>query len=473
MTVEAPRVIPRPSERRADIQVVPTRAVRAGAPGRSTPAQSEGNEPRRATWIAVGWVAGLAAAGAFGVLGSTGRENSTLGAFIVPVALLVAWLAIGRFVSQQHGPALGAVLFAGYGVRLLASVPRMVGGADSPVYQREGLRIANSLRQFQFDVATGRSVPGTGAVRYFSGVVNVFTGSTYIATFLVFATLAFIGQVVFLLGVRSSLNDRQFRLLAIMLMLSPTLAFWPSSIGKESLALFGIGLAVFGASRLFDRRWNGVGPVLLGFFAVGMVRPHVAMVLLAGLLVGLFARRAHTRGRIATHAALLVVVVVGSMWMAGASAELFGLDSLDGISDVSAALDFAQARTSQDEARFVAARVGTATDYPWAALTVLFRPFLWEAPNALAMISALESTVLGMLLVRAIPGFMTQGRQLIQRAQLLYAVAFVLVFIFLFSAIGNFGILSRQRAQVIPFVLLIAAFGLGAERRSASRRLGS
>jgi len=47
----------------------------------------------------------------------------------------------------------------------------------------------------------------------------------------------------------------------------------------------------------------------------------------------------------------------------------------------------------------------------------------------------------------------------------LFAVAFTSVFIFLFSAIGNFGILSRQRAQVIPFVLLIIAFGLGAERR--------
>ncbi len=285
-----------------------------------------------------------------------------------------------------------------------------------------------------------------------------------------FAILAFIGQVVFLLGVRSSLNTAQFRVLSIVMMFSPTLAFWPSSIGKESLALFGIGFGVFGASRLYDRRWSGVGPVLLGFFAVGMVRPHVAMVLLAGLLIGLFARRAHTRGRVATHAALLVVVVVGSMWMAGASADLFGLDSLEGISDVSAALDFAQERTSQDEARFVAARVSSVADYPWAAVTVLFRPFPWEAPNAFAMISALESIFLALLLLRAVPGFVTHGRQLVQRGQLLYAVAFVLVFIFLFSAIGNFGILSRQRAQVIPFVLLIAAFGLGAERRGSFAR---
>ncbi len=462
MMTDVPRAIPRPSERRRPLVERTTAELHL--------IDESQKDSGRTTSAAIGWVAGLSTAVLFGILGLSGREDSTLGLVLVPIVLVAAWVIIGRFVSERHGASFGALVFAGLGVRLLASVPRLIGGADSPVYQREGVRIASSLRSLQFDVATGRSIPGTGAVRYFTGVVNVATGSTYIATFLVFAILAFIGQVVFLLGVRSSLNTAQFRVLSMVVMFSPTLAFWPSSIGKESLTLFGIGFGVFGASRLYDRRWSGVGPVLLGFFAVGMVRPHVAMVLLSGLLIGLFARRAHTRGRVATHAALLVVVVVGSMWMAGASADLFGLESLEGISDVSAALDFAQERTSQDEARFVAARVSSVADYPWAAVTVLFRPFPWEAPNAFAMISALESILLALLLLRAVPGFMTHGRHLVQRGQLLYAVAFVLVFIFLFSAIGNFGILSRQRAQVIPFVLLLAAFGLGAERRGSLER---
>ncbi len=461
MTIDVPRAIPRPSERRA--------AIRIAEP---VPQRTAADRPRggRATAATIGWVFGLGTAILFGFLGFTGREDTTLAVVLVPTILVVAWIAIGRFVAERHGATFGAYVFAGLGIRLLASVPRLIGGADSPVYQREGLRIAESLRAGHFDVATGRSIPGTGSVRYFTGMVNVLTGSTYIATFLIFTLFAFVGQVMFLLALRSSLNDTQFRLLSLAVMFSPTLAFWPSSIGKESLALFGIGFGMYGASRLYDRHWVGIGPILLGFFAVAMVRPHVAMVLLAGLLIGLFARRAHTRGRTATHGVLLVVGLVGSMWVAGASATLFGLDSLDGISDVSAALDFAQERTSQDDARFVAARVSSAEDYPWAAVTVLFRPFPWEAPNVLAMVSALESAVLAVLLVRAVPGFLAQGRQLVQRGQLLYAVAFISVFIFLFSSIGNFGILSRQRAQVIPFVLVIVAFGLGAERRSNVER---
>lgn len=460
---QPPRVIPRPSERQRGNNP----AVAGGAsPRPSRLRHYPAEEPHQLTLMTVGWLSGLTAAILFGALGLSGREDSSAALVVVPLALFACWVLLRRTVSDRHGALLGALFFAGYGVRLLASVPRLIGGADSPVYQREGLRIADSLRTLDFSVATGRSIPGTGAVRYFAGMVNVATGSTYIATFLVFATLAFVGQVFFVLGVRSSLNDQQFRILAVAVMFSPTLAFWPSSIGKESLALVGIGLSVFGASRLYDRRWNGVLPVLLGLFAVGMVRPHVAMVLLAGLLVGLFARRAHTRGRAATHAVLMLLVVAGSMLMAGASADLFGLEAVDGISDVSAALDFAQDRTSQDQAQFVAARVGSVTDYPWAVVTVLFRPFPWEAPNASAMVSALESAVLAGLLLRASPGLVVNVRQLIQRGQLLNAVAFTAVFIFLFSAIGNFGILSRQRAQVIPFVLLFVAFGIGADRRT-------
>ena len=170
-----------------------------------------------------------------------------------------------------------------------------------------------------------------------------------------------------------------------------------------------------------------------------------------------------------THLSVLLIVIVGSMFMAGASADLFGLESFDGLSDVNAALDFAEARTSQDASEFVAARVIDPLDYPWAFVTVIFRPFLWEATNGAAMISAIESTALLALFALALPGLFRNASQLVQRGQLLCSVAFTFVFVFLFSAIGNFGILSRQRAQVIPFLLVFVAFGIGAEKRRLAK----
>lgn len=414
-------------------------------------------------------VSALGASVAFGFLGLTGRADTTAGMVVVPMLTIIAALMINKWIRPLVGPTLAAVFIAGFGVRMIAAVPRFLGGADSPIYQREGVRIAAELRSFNFGVDTGRTVPGTGTIRYLSGIVNVFTAENFITTFLLFACIAFVGQCFFVFAMRRALNTKQFQLLCIALMLSPTMAFWPSSIGKESLSLLGIGLGANGATLLYDRRWKGAWVASLGAFAVGMVRPHVALILLAGIAVGLLARRAHTRGRMFTHLSVLLIVIVGSMFMAGASADLFGLESFDGLGDVNAALDFAEARTSQDASEFVAARVIDPLDYPWAFVTVIFRPFLWEATNGAAMISAIESTALLALLALALPGLFRNASQLVQRGQLLCSVAFTFVFVFLFSAIGNFGILSRQRAQVIPFLLVFVAFGIGAEKRRLAK----
>lgn len=472
MTASPTRAIPRPSERHArragnDLVILHDAPERAAKTRVSTGGRAE--DASRSSFLVLGWVGALGAAVAFGVLGLTDRADTTLGLLVVPPLAALMHIALTRGLKETHGQWLVGLLFAGFGLRLVAAVPRLLSGADSPVYQLAGERIAESLRGFDFAVATGRGIPGTGSVRYFSGIVNVFTGSNFISAYLVFVTIAFVGQVFLLLGVRRALSEGQFRLAALLVVFSPTMAYWPSSMGKESLSLFGIGLSLYGASRLYDRAWSGIFPALFGLFSVGMVRPHVAMVVLAGVLVGLLARRSHTRGRLATHSLVLVIVVLGSMWVADVSADLFGLESLDGFSDVSAALDFTQERTSQDNAEFTSARVRTVADYPMAAITVLFRPFPWEVSVGLPLLSAIEGSVLLVLVLLALPGALTHVGQVMQRGQLLFAGAFTTVFIYLFSAIGNFGILTRQRSQVIPFVMIFIAFGIRSSRRRTGR----
>ena len=465
------RVIPRPSERRQRVsQIEADLAIISEPPPEVV--RSAGSTKSSSSWlfVALGVFGILASGTGFGFLGLTQRQETTVGLALIPIVGLVAFSGIRRWVTPKHGEWFGAVIFAGFGIRALAAVPRLMGGADAPIYQATGRQIALALRQFNFTVDTGRAIPGTGSIRYLSGIVNVFTGSSYLGTFMVFVAIGFVGQVVFLIGVKSTLNPRQFRLLTLFMMFSPTLAFWPSSIGKESVVLFGTGLIVLGSSRLYDRSWSGVPYVLVGVFAVGMVRPHVAMVILAAMLVGLLARRARTRGRALSHLVVLVVVIVGSMWAANASANLFGLESLDGLADLSAALDFAQDRTSQDDSRFVASRVESPRDFPMALITVLFRPFPWEAVGPMALLSSIEGLAMLALVLRSTPGALVKFGGIVERGQLLMAVTYISVFVFIFSAIGNFGILSRQRAQVVPFVLLLVAFGIGLDEKRRSAR---
>lgn len=487
-TVRSDRVIPRPSERRSGRPTTGNGRLRASADGSSIveaapdllivedPKTQAGPAWPLASLKAFGAIGGLVSGLVFGVLGFLEREDTLAGIVVVPVLTLLAASFTKRFVLPRTNAYIAALVFAGFGARMLGAIPRLISGADSPIYQREGIRIAEALRSFDFFVDTGRSIPGTGSVRYFTGVLNVLTGTTYIATFMIFVVLAFIGQVFFVLAIQPVLNDRQFRIAGMLIMFSPTMVYWPSSIGKESLAVLGIGFALYGAGRVYERRWSGLTHLTFGVLVVGMIRPHVAMLVLASLFVGLFARQEEDKRRFAVHMVVLSVIVVGSMFTAGASARLFNLESFDGVADVSAALDFAEARTSQDNSAFAAARVSSVTDYPKAAVTVLFRPFVWEATNVPSVVSAIEGTLLAGLIITAAPGLRRQFRLVVQRGQLLFALGFTAVFVFLFSAIGNFGILSRQRAQVVPFVLLLIAVGIGAEKhreRKEERRWSS
>ena len=40
---------------------------------------------------------------------------------------------------------------------------------------------------------------------------------------------------------------------------------------------------------------------------------------------------------------------------------------------------------------------------------------------------------------------------------MIFSLAYVAAFVFAFSVVGNFGILARQRIQVLPFLLVLLA----------------
>jgi hypothetical protein len=105
-------------------------------------------------------------------------------------------------------------------------------------------------------------------------------------------------------------------------------------------------------------------------------------------------------------------------------------------------------------------------------VAVLFRPFPWETLNMTALAQSIESLfllVLTLLSVRRI------GRAVVgavRNPYLAFVVLYVGAFVLAFSSIANFGILARERAQVLPmfFVLLCVAVPPITRFRAPARR---
>jgi hypothetical protein len=104
----------------------------------------------------------------------------------------------------------------------------------------------------------------------------------------------------------------------------------------------------------------------------------------------------------------------------------------------------------------------TPAGFGQAVFTVLFRPLPWELSDPLAVIAGLESVVIVVLVLgRLGPGIRALRRRW-RGGMVLMALIVSLSLIVPLTAVSNFGLLVRQRAQLLPFLFMV----LTAVRRS-------
>lgn len=228
-------------------------------------------------WLAYGWAAG-----------------SSL--FVIPLlTLLSAPLFISAARSERRFDLAG-IAATGLALRFFAAFYRMAHGFDSFIYDKEGNRIADSLRHLRFDVDPLAPVPGTGGFRMIAGVVSVFTGANLTAKFLIFAWLGFLGSYLFYRAFVTALPNADHHRYALLIFLWPTLLYWPSSIGKDGWMLLTLGIASLGAARILVRRPGGYTLLVAGLLLGSFVRPHVSLMALLAFGVALLIGRRRTRG---------------------------------------------------------------------------------------------------------------------------------------------------------------------------------
>mgnify|MGYP006952617237 CR=1 FL=1 len=92
---------------------------------------------------------------------------------------------------------------------------------------------------------------------------------------------------------------------------------------------------------------------------------------------------------------------------------------------------------------------------PWAWVTGLLRPFVWEAGNGLQFVASLENLLLLGLIFIALSDFRSFALSPYRMLVLSLFVYVSLLSIFIALSTPNFGTLSRYRASYIPFFFFI------------------
>ncbi len=398
-----------------------------------------------------------------------GKPGSYSAVTVVPL-LVVLGLPALSWLKRRHPdePYLYKLLLAGLVFKLICSFLRYLtlkvgygGVGDAAQYDSFGRRwseaVLNGYERPQLADASQ-----TNFVRYLTGILYVGTGGpTIIGGFLVYGYAAYWGSYLWFRAAADSIPSLNKRMFLGIVMFLPSIAFWPSSIGKEALMNLGLGGMAYGSSLLLRRRPLPAVLVLApAALLVNVVRPHLTAIFGIGLSVAyLFGRLRSDRPMVAPGLTRLVgiVVVLGASAVFVQSAAEF-LDIQGGISksSIEDRLAVQSGRNDSGGSQFDTPPPQLSVgSLPMSLFTVLFRPLPYEASSGFMAISALEnSIILGAALLR-IRSLGASVRNLRKEPFLLFCLLAVIMYGAVFSSFGNFGLLVRQRSLALPafFVL--------------------
>lgn len=384
------------------------------------------------------------------------------GVALAPLLLVVTLPSLRRQALREGDASVFRLLLlalvvklAGAFLRYYASVFFYGGLRDANVYSRYGAQIAESFRHGVFTTGL-KSLSGTDFIRFFTGAVFTVTGPSKLAGCVVFSWLGFLGLFYFYRAFRIAAPEGSRRVYAYLLFFLPSLVFWPSSIGKDAWMMFTVGIATYGIARSL-KRWTfaSIVTVTVGLWLAALVRPHVAAFFALAFLVAVVTRKSGSELRelapLVKGGAIVVVMVLALALAVRTSGSLnIGVDG-----GLGAALTKVEDRTSKGGSDFSPTIADSPVRFPMAAVTVLFRPFIFEAHNTQARIAALESTVLIVLFLLRFRWAIAALKSWRRQPYVVFCLTYVVLFIIAFSSFGNFGLLARERVQLYPLLLVL------------------
>lgn len=233
--------------------------------------------------------------------------------------------------------------------------------------------------------------------------------------------------------------------LITLLIFLPNMHFWTVSFGKGSIIFMGMGMAIFGLSKISRRKII----LLLGLALVYYIRPHVFFLMAIGILFGLVTGRQN----VPRYQKFLVFggTAVALFLMYNQIMTFAHLDS----ENVMESFDqFSSSRSVE------LAKAGSGVDisnYPLLLklFTFWFRPLFIDSPGVLGLIISFENLfylfLFGKLFQKGFFVFLRKSSAIVKTS----IVIFLATSLALSGTMSNLGIIMRQKSMVMYFLFFL------------------
>ncbi|MDP3157108.1 MAG: hypothetical protein Q8N23_30840 [Archangium sp.] len=412
-----------------------------------------------------------------------------------PLVLLIGF-GIHQVVLRQHHRSFeqrllnrSFVAHVAAGIGLILVYTYYYDGGDMISYHRYGVPIAEALRYdfgevfpevWSLFIHGDYRLPlepvglgSTGTMQVVAVALLFLLGNSLYAAALVISICSYLAKVMIYRALRSEFPDDKHEQVLFALALSPTGIVWTCALLKEPVLMVFFGPAFLGLKWILDGRRVAGGAVLVGLggFVILLIKPYVLIAFaLAGGAWIFWARTLRSGGNIIVKPAYFLVAA--GVVMLGFTVVSTFVPSLS--PDKVAESMQAQRRLSSREeggSNFYLegrdAPVGEAPAegflsqiaiMPVALVTALFRPFIFESFSAMQFLNAIEMTWLLVLFVQMVRR--NRWTDLVRRVTANPGLMFCLVFVLVLAlgtglSTANLGTLSRYRAPMMPFFLLL------------------
>lgn len=293
---------------------------------------------------------------------------------------------------------------------------------------------------------------GTAFVINFTAFFVNYLKFSFIDLFVLYNFFGYVGVLFFAASIIQAIKVKKlpYRLFGLLFIFLPSVSFWTSALGKDSLAFMATGMALWGALNYKNRKWL----IILSIFLMLLVRPHIAFVLLISFILSLILDKKvsfYTRifmGSIASIVSIVMLPVI---------INYVGLEEGSGIDDVS---DYVDKRQGYNAGGGSSIDISSMS-LPMQMLTYLFRPLPFEAHSIFALLASFDNIILILLVLMGLYFIFKKNKPSIESNRLFLWLYFYLSLIILASTTANLGIAMRQKWMILPFLIFLLLSVIG------------
>lgn len=293
---------------------------------------------------------------------------------------------------------------------------------------------------------------GTEAVKYLTYFFSNVLRLSFLATSLVYNIIGFIGLLAFDSALSIAVLNKQkyIRKIATLIIFLPSVSFWSSGIGKDSIAFMSTGLALWAALNFKRRVWMMVPAVML----MSIVRPHIAGILILSFAVSFIIQKRISPILRFTFGAIAIIV---SIILVPIGLKYSSVDNKISSSELNKYIN-QRAKFNMEGGGSIDISKMTL---PIQIGTYLFRPFPFEAHSFPSFAASIDNLVLFYLFILGIKSMIQKTYKSYKENRLFMWTYSLITLLILSTTTANLGISVRQKWMFTPMLIFLMISVIG------------